>query len=126
MSVIVFAAIFVFSALAALIATGVLLPILRRCEVFDLPNERSSHERPTPSGGGIALVFVAVTIWLAISFDVFDWFEFAESDQTVRWVIGGAVFLALISWTDDLKGLNPLIRLGSQLGTVVGLSLIHI
>ena len=78
MSVNVFAAIFVFSALAALIATGILLPILRRCKVFDLPNERSSHERPTPRGGGIALIFVAVTIWLAISYDTFDWFEFEE------------------------------------------------
>ena len=120
MSVIVFAAIFVFSALAALIATGVLLPILRRCKVFDLPNERSSHERPIPSGGGIALVFVAVTIWLAVSYDVFDWFQIMESDQNVKWVTGGTVFLALVSWVDDLKGLNPLIRLASQLGTVIG------
>ena len=120
MSVTVFAAIFVFSALAALIATAVVLPILHRCKIFDLPNDRSSHEKPTPRGGGIALVFVAVTIWLAISYDVLDWFEFSESSQTVRWVIGGAVFLALVSWTDDLKGLNPLIRLASQLGTVVG------
>ena len=124
MSVIVFAAIFVFSALAALIATGVLLPILRRCKVFDLPNERSSHERPTPSGGGIALVFVAVTIWLAVSYDVFDWFQIMESDQNVKWVTGGTVFLALVSWVDDIKGLNPLIRLASQLGTVIGVMIL--
>ena len=124
MSVIVFAAIFVFSALAALIATGVLLPILRRCKIFDLPNERSSHERPTPSGGGIALVFVAVTIWLAISYDVFDWFQIMESDQNVKWVTGGTVLLALVSWADDLKGLNPLTRLASQLGTVVGVMIL--
>jgi UDP-N-acetylmuramyl pentapeptide phosphotransferase/UDP-N-acetylglucosamine-1-phosphate transferase len=124
MSVIVFAAIFVFSALAALIATGVLLPILRRCKVFDLPNERSSHERPIPSGGGIALVFVAVTIWLAVSYDVFDWFQIMESDQNVKWVTGGTVFLALVSWVDDLKGLNPLIRLASQLGTVIGVMIL--
>jgi UDP-N-acetylmuramyl pentapeptide phosphotransferase/UDP-N-acetylglucosamine-1-phosphate transferase len=124
MSVIVFAAIFVFSALAALIATGVLLPILRRCKVFDLPNERSSHERPIPSGGGIALVFVAVTIWLAVSYDVFDWFQIMESDQNVKWVTGGTVFLALVSWVDDIKGLNPLIRLASQLGTVIGVMIL--
>ena len=124
MSVIVFAAIFVFSALAALIATGVLLPILRRCKVFDLPNDRSSHERPTPRGGGIALVFVAVTIWVGISYDVFGWFKIVESDQTVKWVTGGAVFLALVSWTDDLKGLNPLIRLASQLGAVIGVMIL--
>ena len=55
-----------------------------------------------------------------ISYDVFDWVEIGERDQTVRWVTGGAVFLALVSWADDLKGLNPLIRLASQLGTVVG------
>ena len=124
MSVIVFAAIFVFSALAALIATGVLLPILRRCKVFDLPNERSSHERPIPSGGGIALVFVAVTIWLVISYDVFGWFQIMESNQNVKWVTGGTVLLALVSWADDLKGLNPLIRLASQLGTVIGVMIL--
>ena len=124
MSVIVFAAIFVFSVLATVIATGVLLPVLKRYKIFDLPNQRSSHERPTPRGGGAALVFIAVTTWAAISYNIFDWFWYLETNQNIKWISFGAVFLALISWIDDLKGLNPLIRLASQLCTVVGMMIL--
>lgn len=32
----------------------------RRVNLFDVPNARSSHERPTPRGGGISIVVVAL------------------------------------------------------------------
>ena len=63
---IVCTAIFIISALGSFIATGALIPILNRYSVLDMPNERSSHKKPTARGGGLALVFVTVIIWLII------------------------------------------------------------
>ncbi len=38
---------------------------LIRFEVYDRPNPRSSHERPKPRGGGLALVPVLLIAWIA-------------------------------------------------------------
>ncbi len=35
---------------------------------FDIPNERSSHQNPTPRGGGVAVV-AAFVVWLARASD---------------------------------------------------------
>src|SRR6516164_11497068 len=37
------------------LATRLLIPFLRRRDMLDYPNERSSHFTPTPRGGGIAV-----------------------------------------------------------------------
>ena len=44
------------SAAVAWLGTGALLRVLRRHAVLDHPNPRSSHTRPTPRGGGLAVV----------------------------------------------------------------------
>src|SRR4029077_7176661 len=48
------------------IATGALIPILRRRDVLDHPNARSSHRVPTPRGGGIAVTGVVLLAWLVL------------------------------------------------------------
>lgn len=40
--------------------TPVVIRGLRRGDVYDVPSERSSHERPTPRGGGIATALAAL------------------------------------------------------------------
>jgi UDP-N-acetylmuramyl pentapeptide phosphotransferase/UDP-N-acetylglucosamine-1-phosphate transferase len=82
---------------------------------MDLPNERSSHERPTPRGGGIAIV-AGVGVALVAS--------------------GGATSLAiecflvsfafgLVGLVEDLRGLSVRLRLGSQAAiSMVGMGLI--
>jgi len=79
-----------------------------------VPGERSSHTRPTPRGGGLALIpivllgFAALIMSGAVAADPAGWI-----------VIAAMAVLALVSWIDDRQGLNPLTRLIAQLGWVI-------
>lgn len=66
---------------------------LRR-NIFDIPNERSSHQTPTPRGGGVVIVLTVLTSYILLSL-----FHFVEFEI---WFFVGSVLIALISWLDDL------------------------
>lgn len=63
--------------------------------LLDHPNERSSHQRATPRGGGlaIAIVFhcVVALLW---------WLGIVVSDVAIA-LLGGGVMLAIVGWVDD-------------------------
>lgn len=65
-----------------------------RKEILDLPNERSSHTKPTPVGGGLIIVIVSLSAY--IFFCLYNRFELQWS------YIIGALLVALVSWLDDL------------------------
>lgn len=67
---------------------------LRR-ELFDVPNQRSSHTTPTPRGGGLIIVVIALLAYLFYSI-------FKESEISWAYLIG-AILVAVISWLDDLR-----------------------
>ncbi len=82
-----------------------LLRWLRAAQVFDTPNERSSHAIPTPRGGGWAILLVTLPVWL--------WLEPSS------WpVLLGAFGLALVSWRDDRGDVGAGIRFGAQVAAV--------
>lgn len=98
-------------------ATGVVRLYLARRRILDHPNPRSSHDEPTPRGGGIALIAVLVPALLVIG-----WTSLDLSVLALAGFLGPAVLLAVVSWRDDTKGLGPLPRLTAQIGAVaVGL-----
>lgn len=70
-----------------------------------LPNERSSHSRPTPSGGGVAIVLgtlLGVTIFLMLT---------RQLSLTWGILLIGAALVAVISWLDDLYTMPSTIRI---------------
>lgn len=92
--------------------THQLVGALTRRSILDRPNERSSHARPTPRGGGIAVVGVILPAWALVA---------ALSSQrpaTTAVVLAGALGLALLSWGDDRGGLPVALRLAAQAVTV--------
>ena len=96
----------------ALAATRLALKVLSRRGLIDHPVERSSHTRPTPSGGGIAVVAVVVVAWGLIA-------ALSHAGPAITPVIlTGGVFLTVISFADDLKGLSPPFRLTAQAAAV--------
>ncbi|MCU0494639.1 MAG: glycosyltransferase family 4 protein [Chloroflexaceae bacterium] len=101
-----------------LIASGVLAAIIAYVGVFglrawaarrmlDIPNERSSHSRPTPRGGGLAIVVVTLAGLLLAGLLLPAWPLWALVGLLV-----GAALIATVSWFDDLKSLSNRLRFG--------------
>jgi UDP-N-acetylmuramyl pentapeptide phosphotransferase/UDP-N-acetylglucosamine-1-phosphate transferase len=105
------AAMVALTAVAAWMATGIALHYLNKRAILDNPNERSSHQQPTPRGGGIALVPVIVVAWGMIGI------LFHASFMHWIVVIAGAA-LGAISWIDDVRGLPPAPRFLSHIVAV--------
>jgi UDP-N-acetylmuramyl pentapeptide phosphotransferase/UDP-N-acetylglucosamine-1-phosphate transferase len=93
-------------------ATWAVTRLLVRLEIYDRPNERSSHDAPKPRGGGLALIPLLLAAWAA-------WTLWSGSAPAGFWpVLGGAVVLALVSLADDLRGLPAAVRLAAQAAAV--------
>ncbi|WP_422369378.1 MraY family glycosyltransferase [Pelagibius sp.] len=108
----VFAVALVAVALASWAATGIVLRLLKRWQVLDQPNHRSSHKVATPRGGGLAVVSVIALAWIAAAL-------FGEAFVPWFWpVIGGLAVLAGVSWFDDLRSLPASLRLAVQAAAV--------
>jgi UDP-N-acetylmuramyl pentapeptide phosphotransferase/UDP-N-acetylglucosamine-1-phosphate transferase len=102
-------------AMGAALGTALMLtPLLRhvalRVGYLDVPNERSSHDRPTPRTGGYAILagviagVAAAGVW---------------RDGAVASIVAGAVALAVIAFIDDQHALPRLLRLVLQVLIVV-------
>jgi len=97
-------------AIASALATGALRAQLQRRSILDHPNERSSHERPTPRGGGLAVVPIILVAWAL--------YAGVPISAEMAVIIPGAAALALLSWIDDLRSLPAAIRLAGQTAVV--------
>jgi UDP-N-acetylmuramyl pentapeptide phosphotransferase/UDP-N-acetylglucosamine-1-phosphate transferase len=87
--------------------TRILISLLRRGAVLDVPNERSSHVAPTPRGGGIAVIGTSVLSWFAL-------YAYGVVSPACVVIAVAAVGLAVVSWLDDLRSLSPALRLLAQ------------
>lgn len=79
--------------------TAVLTCVVRRYAIsqslFDIPNARSSHEVPTPRGGGVAMVLV----FFALSTLLAPWV--GVPIEALVAVLGGGVLVAAVGYRDD-------------------------
>jgi UDP-N-acetylmuramyl pentapeptide phosphotransferase/UDP-N-acetylglucosamine-1-phosphate transferase len=105
---------FIVVTLAAFLATGLALKLLRRAQILDHPNERSSHSLPTPKGAGLALIPLLIAAWA--------WLAAQQGEYGLWPLLASAAGLCLLSWRDDLSGLPAGIRLVAQ-GLAVALGL---
>jgi len=100
-----------FLALAgiACMLSGIITLCLRRWAsrlgLVDIPNERSSHRIPTPRGGGLAFVFVALAM-TATAFCLLGIYV-----TPAMWaLLAGSLIVSAVSLTDDLKRIPILVR----------------
>ncbi len=98
--------------LISLSATGLVLKYLIKKAILDHPNERSSHNVPTPRGGGIGLLIAIIPSLLITQYMApapLPGYEIA---------LLSTLLLAGLSWLDDLKNLGPAIRFATQIFVV--------
>lgn len=89
------------SLLPTILLTAVGVELMRRWSarrLLDIPNERSSHARPTPRGGGLPLIVVALGLWTFLM----RGYGFAEFSPHLALVVG-SVMVGIVSWLDDLR-----------------------
>jgi glycosyltransferase WbpL len=78
-------------------------------QALDIPNQRSSHTRPTPRGGGLVIVvgfLVGLIVWVTSGASL--------SPRALGW-LAGALLVASVSFVDDLRSLPAIPRLLSHL-----------
>jgi len=101
-----------FSFFATFFLLWVLVPTLNR-RLLDKPNSRSSHQRPTPRGGGIA--FVVVTL-LSCSLALIQGVSSFGGFICLPFI---AFPLSVIGFLDDYHDLSAGLRYGAQLLTAI-------
>jgi UDP-N-acetylmuramyl pentapeptide phosphotransferase/UDP-N-acetylglucosamine-1-phosphate transferase len=90
----------------SLLATRITIETLRKKNaLLDMPGPRSNHKRPTPRGGGLAVVFTLLIFLL--------------SADASYWLVLGMLLLAAISFVDDWIRLSPITRLCVQIIAVL-------
>src|SRR5665811_2191845 len=91
---------------ALIVALGIspLVLFVLRGRLVDIPNERSSHTKPTPRGGGIAIVAGVIAGMVAMG-------------ALHGWTLASlllALLLGAVGLVDDIKGIPVALRLGVQ------------
>lgn len=103
----------------SVLATGEVLGYLRRRQILDRPNERSSHKHPTPRGGGLGVVPAVLVTWAVLALVPLP----LGPGQFSRWAwvsIAGAMLLMIASWIDDRHTLPSAPRFLGQFVVVGG------
>lgn len=85
--------------------------------MLDIPNERSSHNAPTPLGGGISIALS--TILLLLIALLLGEVSAASDTLALLFFIAGAVVIAALGWFDDRYTVSAKVRLLLQLGVGV-------
>ncbi len=85
---------------------------LRR--ILDHPSERSSHDVPTPRGGGLGIVV------LALLTGVFFLMDAGWNRRSIY--LAGAAIIAWLGWGDDVHSLSPRLRFAVQ-GIIAAISI---
>jgi len=84
-----------------------LIKIAKEKNLYDKPNERTSHRGLVPRLGGIAF-------YVALVFSIFFWFDFSTYPQ-MQYIIAAMTVVTFIGLKDDLMGVSAFQKLMGQL-----------
>jgi len=92
------------SFVVSLVMTGFVRKAALTHKLLDTPNSRSSHQVPTPRGGGLAIV-VAVLLAAAAA-----WLSGAADTDLVVALVGGGLAVAAVGLADDRRPVSSALR----------------
>ena len=89
---------------------------MTRVGALDVPGARSSHDRPTPKGGGVGIVLA----FLAGTALLYRYAAFSRiADPYFRAVIAAAAGIALVAYLDDVFCWRASVKLLAQVGAAL-------
>lgn len=102
----IYIAVFLLLAVLSYLGVSYFCRIAWNYQILDRPNERSSHTRPIPLGGGVVIVLsvLASGAWVA---NEIDW------KRSLIYLISGSM-MAWMGWRDDVRSLPATFRLVVQ------------
>jgi Fuc2NAc and GlcNAc transferase len=103
----------IVSGVAGILGARVVLHHAVRNAILDIPNDRSSHDRPTPRGGGVAIAATVIAITAAAALTGILDYHIAAA-LTV-----GGVAIAAVGWADDRRPLSASLRIMVHLAAAV-------
>lgn len=108
--------IFLFSAGLSLWLTGLIRRYALARNLIDVPNHRSSHQAPTPRGGGLAIVATFFAGLLSL------WLIGSLPTKVLLALTGAGGLVAWVGFLDDRRHIAPQWRLAAHfLGAIWGL-----
>jgi Fuc2NAc and GlcNAc transferase len=104
----------------AYILTRVIIAWAPQLGLVQMPNSRSSHVRPTPSGGGLAISIASLCLGLGLT-------SIGALPPNGWFFLVLACVMAALGAVDDIKDLSPLLRLFVQFSVVTAsvLTVVH-
>lgn len=97
------------SVLLSAAITGLVRRLALRRNWLDVPNERSSHQEPTPRGGGVAIVVTSSLGFLGL------WAAGELGTELLAALLGGGLAVALVGFQDDRRSIPAGVRLAVHL-----------
>ncbi len=85
---------FIFAAGITMITSLILIPVLRRIKMVDVPGALTIHSKPIPRGAGIAFMIALLT-----------------AIKELSWLYAGIAAVFLTGLLDDIKRLKPIVKL---------------
>lgn len=84
----------------------VIVRVAKERRIYDQPNERSSHEEPTPSLGGVGIfagTICAVVLWMPL-----------DKFGVLQYILAAFVLIILVGVMDDLLPMSPTKKFSGQ------------
>lgn len=112
---------FLLAFITAYVITPYTIRLAKKIGALDIPKEsRKIHEKPMPRLGGLAVIagFALSVIYLLIVMSVEGTINLFDTDNYIIKLIGffaGSVILGLFCFIDDVKNINPFVKLIGQI-----------
>ncbi|RZM01315.1 MAG: undecaprenyl/decaprenyl-phosphate alpha-N-acetylglucosaminyl 1-phosphate transferase, partial [Pedobacter sp.] len=102
---------FLSAFLVSLISIPLLISLIKRYHLYDLPNDRKEHKLPVPTMGGVAIV-AGMVMSLVL------WFPFHYETPQIAFFFSVAILFGL-GIMDDLKDLSAKYKFVVQIGLAI-------
>lgn len=112
---------FLLAFITAYVVTPYSIRLAKKVGAMDIPKEsRKIHKKPMPRLGGLAIVagFTVSIIYLLIMMSIEKTINLRDANNyyiKLLGIFGGALVLSVFCIFDDIKGINPFVKLLGQL-----------